>query len=165
MPETGDATRITEFLIMPIPLSSRRAANSRPVRLVRSGATESLAEPLKTWAAAMRFSGEAGQVLVAPGEGGAPAAALLGLGKPARDAVGEAALPLIFGALAGKLPAGSWHIESGDAGEPGAAAGDPTLQALAMRLGGYRFSRYKAGAGGKEDEPAEVFAGEGADIA
>lgn len=165
MPETGDATRITEFLIMPIQLSSRRAANSRPVRVVRSGATESLPEPLKTWAAAMRFSGEAGQVLVAPGEGGAPSAALLGLGKPARDAVGEAALPLIFGALAGKLPAGSWHIESGDAGETGAAAGDPTLRALAMRLGGYRFSRYKAGAGGKEDEPAEVFAGEGADIA
>ena len=142
---------------MAITLTSRPAANARPIGAVRTGEIDALSEAARKWATTMRFKGEAGAVLVVPGADGDAGAAYLGLGKPARDPAGTASVPLGFGALAGKLPAGSWKIEVDE------TAGDPTLRALAMRLGGYRFSRYKANRDETSDD-AEVFAGEGADV-
>ncbi|NDW05233.1 leucyl aminopeptidase family protein [Jiella pacifica] len=145
---------------MAITLSAKPGAASRPIHAVFADGIDALPDRARRWASTMRFAGEAGSVLIAPGDDGDAAAAVLGLGKPARDDWGREALPLAFGALATRLPAGAWHVEAPE------AAGDPTLRAVAMLLGGYRFSRYKGGkADGAEAEPAEVFAGEGADIA
>ena len=144
---------------MAITLSAQPGAASRPVHAVFADALDAVPDRYGKWASTMRFAGEAGSVLIVPGDGGDAAAAVLGLGKRAKDDWGREALPLAFGALAGRLPAGAWHVEANE------SAGDPTLQALAMLLGGYRFSRYKGGkADGTEAEPVEVFAGEGADI-
>ncbi|TFF27903.1 leucyl aminopeptidase family protein [Jiella endophytica] len=144
---------------MPITLTSRPAADARPVRAVHANGVDGLAGAARKWAEAMRFTGGAGSVLVVPGPEGDATAAYLGLGSRAKNAAHEAATALQFGALAGKLPAGAWSIEADG------SAGDATLRALAMRLGGYRFSRYKAGGEESPDEAhAEVFAGDGADI-
>ncbi|MBP0615134.1 leucyl aminopeptidase family protein [Jiella mangrovi] len=142
---------------MTIKLTSRPAAGSRPIRAVTPAGLDSLSGSESKWAKTMRFSGEAGSFLVVPGEGGEPVSALLGIGASQKDAWRKAAVPFSFGALSGKLPAGQWHVEADD------GAGDPTLRALAMRLGGYRFSRYKAAAG-KDEADVEVFAGEEADL-
>ncbi|MCE7028175.1 leucyl aminopeptidase family protein [Jiella avicenniae] len=144
---------------MAILLSAKPGAASRPIHTVFADGIDTLPDRARQWASTMRFAGEAGSVLLVPGEGGDAAAAVLGLGKPAKDDWGRQAVSLAFGALAARLPAGAWHVEAGE------RAGDPTLGAVAMLLGGYRFSRYKSGkGGGAETEPAEVFAGEGADV-
>jgi leucyl aminopeptidase len=78
------------------------------------------------WARANGFSGEAGRILVVPGENGALAGALFGTGD------GEGALAV--GALAKALPEGDWHFAS--------ALAEPELTAIALALGGYVFTRY-----------------------
>ncbi|WAP68692.1 leucyl aminopeptidase family protein [Jiella pelagia] len=142
---------------MAITLSSRPGAASRPVRAIFADGIDRLPDQQRKWAAAMRFSGEAGSVLIVPGKDGEASAAILGLGKQAKDEWTREALPLVFGALAGRLPAGAWHVEAEN------GAGDPTLRAVAMALGGYRFSRYK-GDVRADAEPVEIFPGEGADV-
>ncbi|MBO0902659.1 leucyl aminopeptidase family protein [Jiella sonneratiae] len=145
---------------MPITLSSTPGAASRPVRTVFSGEVETLPDGERQWARTMRFGGEAGAVLVVPGAKGEAQSAVLGLGRPAKGEWAAGATALAFGALAGKLPGGAWHVETDE------RAGDPTLRALAMLLGGYRFSRYKGGdSAAAADAPGEVFAGDGADVA
>ncbi|MBO0663372.1 leucyl aminopeptidase family protein [Jiella sp. MQZ9-1] len=137
-------------------LRPRSGDGTLPIRAVFSDGLETLSQRERDWAKTMRFAADAGAVLVVPGEGARPSSALLGLGARKSDAIIKAAKPLLFGALAGKLPAGQWHVEAGD------EAGDPTLRALAMLLGAYRFTRYKPAAA--DAEPTEIFPGEGADL-
>lgn len=99
-----------------------------PVHLVARDGLDALGLLPSTiaWAAANGFSGEAGRTLVLPGENGALAGALFGIGD------GEGALAL--GALARALPEGDWHLASAHA--------EPELAAIALVLGGYVFTRY-----------------------
>ncbi|MCQ0990120.1 leucyl aminopeptidase family protein [Jiella marina] len=147
---------------MPITLSSESSASARPVRPVFSGALDHLSEAEQHWAKTMRFSGDASSVLIVPGEVGAPASALLGLGKKPEGKVAAKRLPLLFGALANNLPAGDWALASQDGVDE---AGDPTLGALATLLGGYRFTRYKGAKSAETGGETSYCAGEGADIA
>ncbi|CAN7219378.1 leucyl aminopeptidase family protein [Mesorhizobium caraganae] len=99
-----------------------------PVHLVARDGLEALGLSPSTiaWAAANGFSGEAGRTLAVPGENGALAGALFGIGE------GEGALAI--GALARALPEGDWHLTSVHA--------EPELSAIALVLGGYVFTRY-----------------------
>lgn len=127
---------------MAIELLDSPAAASLPVRLVAKGAIEAsgLEPAALAWAKANAFDGEAGRVLVLPGNAGGIGGALFGAGN------GEGAFaPLAAGALAKGLPAGDWHFAS----VPPAA----DLALLGLLLGGYVFTRY-----GKKDGPALRFA-------
>ena len=127
---------------MAIELLDSPAAASLPVRLVAKGAIEASGlEPVAlAWAKANAFDGEAGKVLVLPGNAGGIGGALFGAGN------GEGAFaPLAAGALAKGLPAGDWHFAS----VPPAA----DLALVGLLLGGYVFTRY-----GKKDGPALRFA-------
>jgi len=99
-----------------------------PVYLVAKDGLEPLGLPPSStaWASANGFSGEAGRTLILPGENGALAGALFGIGD------GEGALAL--GALARALPEGDWHFAP--------APAEPELAAIALVLGGYVFTRY-----------------------
>jgi leucyl aminopeptidase len=102
---------------------------SRPVYPVAKGGLDDAPLPAAAaaWAASCGFDGEAGAVLLVPGEGGSVAGALLGLGH-------ETDSRLVAGVLAKALPAGDWHFA--------AAPPSPALTALALRLGDYVFTRY-----------------------
>ncbi len=84
---------------------------------------------LKAFATISDFKGKAGQILLAPGEDGRLEGVLFGLG-----AGGD---PMVFRALAAKLPAGTYRI----ARAPKDLAAEQI--ALAFALGSYRFDRYK----------------------
>jgi leucyl aminopeptidase len=90
--------------------------------------------PARAAAALAKFAGEAGQIAMIADEAGAVGRVLFGLGA------GEAADAMAWRALAGKLPPGSYQIET----IPENA--DATQIALALRLGAYRFERYRAAA-------------------
>ena len=100
---------------------------ARPVRLVAQG--EALTGKSAVWAAANGFTGKAGQLLIVPGDDGAPLEALFG--------TGETFEPMSARSLPTRLPAGDWRLE----GVEGEAA---SQIALAFVLGGYLFDRYKA---------------------
>lgn len=102
-----------------------------------------------TWAEANGFSGQRGKLLALPGEGDGLAGYLFGVGAE------EGRPAFIAGLAASTLPAAEYRLE----GE----IGDPTLSAIAFRLGAYRFDRYReakpvptlvlpAGADGEEVE-------------
>ena len=113
---------------MPVELVELTLQTALPVHLVAKGDLEAagLAPSSIAWAKANGFSGEAGRTLVVPGESGALAGALFGIGD------GEGMLAV--GALARALPEGDWHFASGLA--------EPELAAIALALGGYVFTRY-----------------------
>lgn len=113
---------------MPVELVEKKLQGALPVHLVARDGLEAagLAPSMVAWARVNGFSGEAGRTLAVPGENGALAGALFGLGD------GDGALAL--GALAKALPEGDWHFASGPA--------DPQLAAIALVLGGYVFTRY-----------------------
>ncbi|MBL8582627.1 MAG: leucyl aminopeptidase family protein [Rhizobiaceae bacterium] len=121
---------------MPVELLDKKSRDSRPIHLIgEGGLREAGLDPKATaWAEANEFTGKAGRSLLVPAEDGSVAAALFGTGK-GRDANG----PLSLGALARVLPEGDWHFA--------AAPADPDLSALAVLLGGYRFTRYGKKAG------------------
>lgn len=79
------------------------------------------------WAAAQDFKGQAGRILLLPGDAGL-AGAVLGLGS------GDDLM--IYGAAAEKLPAGDYRI----AGEPGVPGVFP---ALGFALGAYAYTAFK----------------------
>ncbi len=114
---------------MPLTLTSRRAAASRPVYLVSTDdLPASGADPAAcAWAHANGFTGARGAVLPIPGADGALAGAFLGLGETTPS-------PLDIGKLARALPTGDWHFAT--------APKDPGLAALALLMGGYAFTRY-----------------------
>jgi len=109
---------------------SADADGALPVRIVAKDAP--LDDVRAAWARAHDFTGKAGQLLLLPGEGGAPAGALFG--------AGERFDPMSARALAAKLPDGLWRLEGVD-GEAAA------LAALGFALGAYRFDRYKSRSG------------------
>ncbi|SDG61009.1 leucyl aminopeptidase family protein [Pelagibacterium luteolum] len=83
------------------------------------------------WASANGFSGQTGKLLALPGENGALGGYLFGLGAEKYRS------PLVLGLAAAALEGGTFRLE-GD-------FGDPTLAALAFRLGAYGFDRYAKG--------------------
>lgn len=102
-----------------------------PVTFVSEGtiAAGGLSDAHKAWAEANGFTGQRGRLLALPGQGGALDGWLFGSG-PAETR------PVFVAGLAGAaLPEGTYRLE----GE----LGDPTLAAIAFRLGAYRFDRYK----------------------
>ncbi len=116
---------------MPISFSAASKDTAIPVHLVKGGRLQDLDldGSAREWAKAAGFSGDEGEVLLLPGEGGALQGVLFG--------VSEEMLPLktlALGALARKLPEGHYRV-AGDIAEP-------ELAALALVLGGYCFTRY-----------------------
>ena len=122
-----------------MPLSFAKPSDAaRPLHLVESGrASEfsaSRTEVEQTWLDAAGFTGALGQLVVLPGEGGAPSGAVFGLGKPSERSRGRFHVARAVAAL----PAGDWRLE-GDIGAAGAEE-----SALGWLLAQYRFTRYKS---------------------
>ena len=83
----------------------------------------------RRWAEANGFAGQRGRLLAVPAADGGIASQLFGTG-------GEGDRPkLILGLAAAALEPGDYAL--------GGDYGDPTLAALAFRLGAYRFDRYR----------------------
>ncbi|WP_184716843.1 M17 family metallopeptidase [Caulobacter sp.] len=134
------------------PILESAQGQAIPVHPLAEGEVEAfLAQkraPVRTYAAANKFSGKAGQVLAVPGASGAVERVLLGIGS------GRVDLSL-FRTLAGKLPAGEYALAKLPRGI------DPEQAALAFALGTYRFDRYK-----KRGEPIpRLVAPKGVDVA
>ncbi len=112
---------------------SEKSAASRPIWFIARNELDETTLPNNAiaWAKANGFNGEAGRVLVLPGNNGEIAGALFGTGEETRNGQPQ----LIAGKLARNLPEGDWHIE----GNPGNAG----LAALAFLMGGYSFTRYR----------------------
>lgn len=104
---------------------------ARPVRVIAQGQGQGqgLSGKSVAWAEANGFTGKAGQLLIVPGDDGAPLEALFG--------AGESFEPMSARSLPTRLPAGDWRLD-GIEGEVASQA------ALAFALGGYLFDRYKA---------------------
>ena len=108
------------------------APKTLPVICVEeAGTPKGLTAAQATWAKASGFTGQRGRLLALPGEDGAIAGYLFGLGAP-KDRP-----RLITGLAAAALEPGRYSLE-GD-------LGDPTLAALGFRLGAYRFDKYRKG--------------------
>ena len=124
-------------------------ASSSPIPLIAVEEGQfppTLAAGEANWAKANGFSGQRGRLLALPGADGGIGGYLFGLGEPAGRP------RLILGSAAAALEPGRYSLAG--------AFGDPTLAALAFRLGAYRFDRYRRSRAAVElDDP------EGADIA
>ncbi|MEQ8665001.1 MAG: leucyl aminopeptidase family protein [Rhodospirillales bacterium] len=95
------------------------------------------------WAAATGFNGKPGTVALLPGEDGAIARVLAGIGENAADAMWD------WAGVADKLPAGTYRLtDLSGAALDGDEAGRAWLGRL---LAAYRFDRYKKDAGGGDD--------------
>lgn len=107
------------------------ASATIPVYLVGDGSlpTLPLTAAQRSWAEANGFSGQRGRLLPLPGGDGALGGYLFGTGAA------EGRPVFVAGLAAAALPAGHYRLE----GE----LGDPTLAAIAFRLGAYRFDRYR----------------------
>ncbi|MGU3399360.1 leucyl aminopeptidase family protein [Brucellaceae bacterium D45D] len=112
---------------------TQKSNHSRPIWFIEKNGLEKvgLAAAILTWAKAHDFDGEAGKILVLPGNNGTIAGALFGTG----DAKDSEQAQLIAGKLGRSLPEGDWHIEN--------ANGDAGIATLAFLMGGYRFNRYR----------------------
>ena len=98
------------------------------------------------WAAANSFKAQRGRLLPIPGDDGAIAGYLFGLGA-------ETDRPkLLLGLAAAALDPGRYHLEGN--------YGNPTLAALGFRLGAYRFDRYR-----KAKDPVKLDGPKDADAA
>ncbi|MSO72682.1 MAG: leucyl aminopeptidase family protein [Rhodospirillaceae bacterium] len=92
---------------------------------------------IRSWLAAVNFKTDAGATAAVPGDDGAFAMVVLGLGR------GDD--PWVTGRLAIDLPKGNYRLASGGGSSAaGATAAFPTWAALAWALGGYSFARYKS---------------------
>lgn len=91
------------------------------------------------WAEANGFKAAPGQVLLFPGDDGAPEAALGGVGSARDRARGRFALA----AVAQNLPEGTYVIESGLPQDPA----DVEAELLGWLLNGYRFEKYRESGG------------------
>lgn len=134
------------------PILSQAESGAVPVHPLAEGEVEAFLArkrgPVRTFAAANKFTGKTGQVLAVPGSSGAVEQVLLGLGAGRVD-------PSLFRSLAGKLPAGDYALAKLPKGI------DAEQAALAFALGTYRFDRYK-----KHGEPiARLVAPKGVDAA
>ncbi|MER0239208.1 leucyl aminopeptidase family protein [Fulvimarina sp. MAC8] len=130
---------------MSVSLVSERAAESRPIVPVRPGERDSLLGETRDWAELSRFDGEAGDICLVPGKGGVRSV-LLGLGRAdKRDPSDGARAALLAGVLGRKLPEGDWHL-------PAESELDAELFGLALKLGAYKFDRYKTSKGGDANQ-------------
>ena len=134
-----------------VPSTDPAASSAIPVHCVAPDAWRDAASAVGqgavAFAEAQGFKAQGGQVLLLPTAEGALAAVLFGIGGAGRRD------PMLPGKLPGLLPAGSFKV----AGWP-----EPEQAALALLLGGYRFSRYRSNASDKD----QVFvAAEGVDVA
>ena len=121
------------------------AAAATPLHVVDaddlSQALDDLTKTQRAWADAQGFAAELGQIVMLPGDDGTIAQVLIGHGTAKQRARGRFHL----GAVAAKLPKGSYRIASG---LEGAALEEA---ALAWLLAGYSFDRYR--------KPAKEIAG------
>jgi leucyl aminopeptidase len=117
---------------MPVTLVARKSKKSRPVHCVTRTSLDrtEAGDRAVAWARAAGFKGEAGSVLLIPGEKGEVAGAFFGV---AEERAGFS--PLACGKLARALPAGEWHFSE----QPPEAG----LAMLGLLLGGYGFDRYR----------------------
>ncbi len=115
---------------MPLTLSTEKAANSLPVRLVTSAAFEALAKDahVATWAKTNAFAARKGEFLLVPDGEGRAREAYFGVSDSR-----EGFAPLATGRLARLLPEGDWHLEG---------AADASLAALGATLGAYAYLSY-----------------------
>ncbi|PHP69082.1 leucyl aminopeptidase [Zhengella mangrovi] len=134
---------------MPVSLVAGPVSEARPVHCIRKKelASSGLDPATLAWATANGFEGSEGEVLILPGEGGAVAGALFGLGDGMTGGYGA----LGFGALASRLPEGTWAFA--------ATPGNADLACLGLLLGGYAFTRY----GRKETRALTFVAPDGVD--
>jgi leucyl aminopeptidase len=103
-----------------------------PIQFIPEGGKLAALTPAqRKWARANGFSGQRSKLVGYPGASGDLAGYLFGTGTP------EGRPGLVAGLASAWLDGGSYRLE-GD-------IGDPTLAALAFRLGAYRFDRYKKG--------------------
>ncbi len=113
-------------------------AESRPVTLIDPdrlpGWRENQPARLRRWVDEAGFKAAAGELCRLPGEDGALAGALFGLGDPAQAGRRR----FLAGRAAAALPAGTYRLD----GDLAPAALEEA--ALAWLLAGYRFDRYKA---------------------
>ncbi|UGX85276.1 leucyl aminopeptidase family protein [Phyllobacterium meliloti] len=128
-------------------ITKQKSPGSRPVWFVPKGGLEGLGLDAVTlaWAHANGFEGQAGRLLVVPGEKGEISGALLGTGKDDNR--------LAAGKLAQALPKGAWHLAG--------PVNQPDLAALGFLLGGYKFTRYVK----KDDTEVSLALPDGADKA
>jgi leucyl aminopeptidase len=135
---------------MAVEFIDEKPRSALPVYLIAKHALDAadLDAAALAWAKANDFSGQAGRVLVLPGDGGAVAGALLGTGGD-----GEGYGSLATGTLARKLPEGDWFFATPHA--------DPDQAAIGLALGGYAFTRY----GKKPGTPVHFMLPEGTDRA
>ncbi|GLQ53253.1 leucyl aminopeptidase family protein [Devosia nitrariae] len=120
-----------------------------PVTCVEEGALASagVTGAEASWAQANGFSGQRGRLLPLPGDNGAIAGYLFGLGEAADRPA------MVTGLAAAALPEGRYRLDG--------AYGDPTHAALGFALGAYRFTRYRKGTPAPElDLPDDADAGE-----
>lgn len=118
-----------------------------PLICVEEGQTPAGLSPKQArWAAANAFSGQRGRLLALPGESGALAGYLFGLGGA------ENRPSLVLGLAGAVLEPGAYSLQG--------AYGDPTLAALGFRLGAYRFDRYR-----KPKDAPQLADTDGADLA
>ncbi len=117
---------------MPLPFVDR-ASFSLPVQLVPQPKwkvwLKEQAAARRAWLESSGLSGKAGDFSVFPGRDGKAAGAVLVL--PAKPVLWD------VGALATRLPAGTWKLAN-------TASLSPTDAAVAIGLGSWRFERYKA---------------------
>ncbi|MDP5360346.1 MAG: leucyl aminopeptidase family protein, partial [Paracoccaceae bacterium] len=108
-----------------------------PVHIVTTdgldAALAALTDQGRNWAEAQGFTADLGQVLTLPDDAGGIAQVLVGYGTAAKRARGR----FHIGAVARKLPIGTYKIASGLAGA------DLDEAALAWLLAGYSYDRYK----------------------
>ncbi|MGE0767358.1 MAG: M17 family metallopeptidase [Hyphomicrobiaceae bacterium] len=120
------------------------APTARPIYLLRSGHLASgeggaaaLEARHRAWLKAIGYKATARRHAILPGDDGAVAGAVLGVGDVNELAPSESPEALV-GLLPTVLPAGDWHLAT--------PVADPGLAALAWALGSYRFRRYKSAA-------------------
>ncbi|NGP17261.1 leucyl aminopeptidase family protein [Devosia aurantiaca] len=102
-----------------------------PIHFIAEGALDGagLSGPQLAWAKANSFSGQRGRLLALPDSDSGIAGWLFGLGNTTSRS------PFLAGQASANLPEGTYAL----AGE----IEDPTLAAIAFRLGAYRFDRYR----------------------
>ncbi|MHA1164139.1 MAG: leucyl aminopeptidase family protein [Alphaproteobacteria bacterium] len=110
-------------------------SKTRPIWLAGSDTLKkdlkALPQAQRNWVNAKDWKASAGSVVLLPGDGGAIAGAVLGLGNE----VDPARTTMLTGALPKALPKGDYHFES--------MPRDSKLAALAWAMGSYAFTRYK----------------------
>jgi leucyl aminopeptidase len=119
---------------MPLPFETDTSQPSVPISLVTRDAWErtaaALPPKLQAFAQAAAFKAKAGALLLLPGDDGALAQVLFGLGD--HDLTRD---PFRVGSLPSQLPDGLYRFDGNEA--------DARLAALGFALGSYRFERYR----------------------